>query len=236
VGCGLLAGALGATVGNPADLCMVRMQADGRLPLDQRRNYRHAFDALVRVSREEGVLSLWKGTQATVNRAMMVTASQMACYDTTKEALVAHTPLGDSALTHTLASLVAGAAASVMSNPFDVAKTRLQNMKVDGATGQPPYRGTLDCLTQTVRGEGPRALFKGLSATFTRQTPLNVVRFVMLEKFNQWLGELGLAGVILDDGPAAAAPGPPWCPHGKPPRRCGDCLQETKLRLLGLAH
>jgi len=37
-------------------------------------------------------------------------------------------------------------------------------MKVDGATGQPPYRGTLDCLTQTVRGEGPRALFKGLSA------------------------------------------------------------------------
>jgi hypothetical protein len=31
--CGLGAGAIGAAVGNPADLAMVRMQADGRLPM-----------------------------------------------------------------------------------------------------------------------------------------------------------------------------------------------------------
>ena len=47
--CGLGAGAIGAAVGNPADLAMVRMQADGRLPLELRRNYRHGGEALMRV-------------------------------------------------------------------------------------------------------------------------------------------------------------------------------------------
>ena len=59
--CGLGAGAIGAAVGNPADLAMVRMQADGRLPKELRRNYRHGGEALARVVREEGVLALWRG-------------------------------------------------------------------------------------------------------------------------------------------------------------------------------
>ena len=45
---------IGALVGNPADLTLVRMQADGRLPHNQRRNYRHAGDAVYRIAREEG--------------------------------------------------------------------------------------------------------------------------------------------------------------------------------------
>lgn len=38
---GFFSGAVGAVIGNPADLAMVRMQADGRLPPHLRRNYRH---------------------------------------------------------------------------------------------------------------------------------------------------------------------------------------------------
>ena len=44
--CGLTAGALGAIVGNPADLSLIRMQADGTLPPEQRRGYKNVFDAL----------------------------------------------------------------------------------------------------------------------------------------------------------------------------------------------
>ena len=43
---GLIAGGVGAAVGNPADVAMVRMQADGRLPIEQRRNYKSVVDAL----------------------------------------------------------------------------------------------------------------------------------------------------------------------------------------------
>ena len=37
--CGLAAGGLGALVGSPADLTLIRMQADTNLPVEQRRNY-----------------------------------------------------------------------------------------------------------------------------------------------------------------------------------------------------
>ena len=227
----MAAGALGAAVGNPADLCMVRMQADGRLPVEQRRNYKHAIDALARVAREEGVLNLWQGTQATINRAMIVTAAQMSFYDQAKEVIM-KTPLGDTPATHTLASLVAGGAASLASNPFDVAKTRLQNMKTE-ADGSKPYSGTFDCIGKTVRNEGPRALFKGLTATFTRQAPLNVVRFVALEQLNKMFDRMGHAPVILDN---VSFNKPVLCRCGKELRKCGVCLRETKLDLLGLSH
>ncbi|XP_018475357.1 mitochondrial dicarboxylate/tricarboxylate transporter DTC [Raphanus sativus] len=51
--CGLTAGAIGACVGSPADLALIRMQADNTLPLPQRRNYTNAFHALYRISADE---------------------------------------------------------------------------------------------------------------------------------------------------------------------------------------
>ena len=42
----LFAGAVGATIGNPGDLCMVRMQADGKLPPELRRGYGNVFNAM----------------------------------------------------------------------------------------------------------------------------------------------------------------------------------------------
>ena len=46
--CGLTAGGLGALVGSPADLTLIRMQADSTLPPEQRRNYKGVGDAMVR--------------------------------------------------------------------------------------------------------------------------------------------------------------------------------------------
>lgn len=47
IAAGLIAGGIGAAVGNPADVAMVRMQADGRLPPAERRNYRSFAAGLV---------------------------------------------------------------------------------------------------------------------------------------------------------------------------------------------
>jgi len=47
----MIAGAMGGIAGNPADIVNIRMQADGRSPPDQRRNYKHAIDGLVRITR-----------------------------------------------------------------------------------------------------------------------------------------------------------------------------------------
>lgn len=181
---GLIAGGVGAAVGNPADVAMVRMQADGRLPVAQRRNYKNVVDAISRMAKQEGVASLWRGSGLTVNRAMIVTASQLASYDQIKEAILERHVMADGLGTHVTASFAAGFVASVASNPVDVIKTRVMNMKVE-AGREPPYSGALDCALKTVRAEGPMALYKGFIPTISRQGPFTVVLFVTLEQLRK---------------------------------------------------
>ncbi|KAL5753351.1 hypothetical protein ACOSQ2_023858 [Xanthoceras sorbifolium] len=186
IAAGLIAGGIGAAVGNPADVAMVRMQADGRLPVAQRRNYKSVVDAITRMAKQEGVTSLWRGSSLTVNRAMLVTASQLASYDQIKETILEKGLMRDGLGTHVTASFAAGFVAAVASNPVDVIKTRVMNMKVEpGAV--PPYTGALDCALKTVRAEGPMALYKGFIPTISRQGPFTVVLFVTLEQVRKLL-------------------------------------------------
>ncbi|KAL3514257.1 hypothetical protein ACH5RR_026974 [Cinchona calisaya] len=186
IAAGLLAGGIGAAVGNPADVAMVRMQADGRLPVSERRNYKGVVDAITKMSREEGIASLWRGSSLTVNRAMIVTASQLASYDQIKEAILDHGTMSDGIGTHVTASFAAGFVAAVASNPVDVIKTRVMNMKVQPGMA-PPYCGALDCALKTIRSEGPMALYKGFIPTISRQGPFTVVLFVTLEQVRKIL-------------------------------------------------
>ncbi|KAG1342285.1 Mitochondrial uncoupling protein 5 [Cocos nucifera] len=116
----------------------------------------------------------------TVNRAMIVTASQLATYDQAKEAILLWGVMGDGLGTHVTASFAAGVVAA------DVVKTRVMNMKVERGAA-PPYAGALDCLLKTVRAEGPMALYKGFIPTVSRQGPFTVVLFVTLEQVRKLL-------------------------------------------------
>ena len=186
IAAGLIAGGIGAAVGNPADVAMVRMQADGRLPPSQQRNYKSVVDAIMKMAKDEGVASLWRGSSLTVNRAMLVTASQLASYDELKEMILEKGLMRDGLGTHVTASFAAGFVAAVTSNPVDVIKTRVMNMKVEPGAA-PPYSGPLDCAVKTVRAEGPMALYKGFIPTITRQGPFTVVLFVTLEQVRKLL-------------------------------------------------
>ncbi|KAK4356223.1 hypothetical protein RND71_025194 [Anisodus tanguticus] len=183
---GLIAGGIGAAVGNPADVAMVRMQADGRLPMAQRRNYKSVVDAITQMSKSEGVTSLWRGSSLTVNRAMLVTASQLASYDEFKEMILRKGLMKDGLGTHVTASFAAGFVAAVASNPVDVIKTRVMNMKVEPGMA-PPYNGALDCAMKTIKAEGPMALYKGFIPTISRQGPFTIVLFVTLEQVRKIL-------------------------------------------------
>jgi solute carrier family 25 oxoglutarate transporter 11 len=180
----LVSGGFGAVVGNPADLAMVRMQADGRLPVHERRNYTGVGNALSRMVKQDGVTSLWTGSAPTVTRAMLVTAAQLATYDQIKDSIKESRVVPEGLATQVVASCGAGVLASVASNPIDVVKTRVMNMKV-GAGEAAPYRGALDCAVKTVRAEGPLALYKGFVPTVTRQGPFAIVMFLSLEQIKK---------------------------------------------------
>ena len=123
-GAGLAAGGLAAIVGNPADLALIRMQSDGMKPAAQRANYTSVIDALVRISKQEGVARLWAGSYPTVVRAMALNFGQLAFFSEAKQQLK-NTSLSSRTQTLT-ASAVAGFFASFLSLPFDFMKTRLQ--------------------------------------------------------------------------------------------------------------
>jgi hypothetical protein len=181
LGSALLSGGIAAAVANPTDVAMVRMQADGNLPVHARRNYRHVFDALIHIVRHEGVRNLWRGVDATVNRAMLVNVGHTAAYDQSKEFLMRTAPMwfGDDVKTHFSASMCSAFAASVLSNPLDVVKTRLMQMKDN------KYSGSIDCLVKTVQAEGPLALYKGFVPTFARQAPFVVVTWLTMEQLKR---------------------------------------------------
>lgn len=140
-GIGMTAGAVGAFFGNPAEISLIRMTADGRLPAAERRGYKNVFDALIRITREEGVLTLWRGCIPTMGRAMVVNAAQLASYSQAKELLIAKCNMTEGIPLHFVASMISGLITTAASMPVDIAKTRIQNMKI--VNGKPEYSGAI---------------------------------------------------------------------------------------------
>lgn len=174
----MTAGGIGAIVGTPAEITLIRMTADGRLPPAERRNYKHAFDALARITRDEGILTLWRGWQPTVLRAMVLNAAQLSVYSQAKQTLLSTGLMKDGTPAHFVASLISGFASTVVSIPIDITKTRLQNMKNN------EYSGTLDVLTKVVRREGVLALWAGFVPYFLRLGPHTIITFLIMEQLN----------------------------------------------------
>ncbi len=122
----------------------------------------------------------------TVIRAACVTAGQLASYDHTKFYIKEHNLLEDGVPLHIMASLVSGFCATTVAAPADVIKTRIMADRSSG--GRPLYNGTLDCLVQTVRHEGPQALMKGWLPSYLRLGPHFIVSLPLYEQFRRLLG------------------------------------------------
>ncbi len=174
----LFAGAVGAMVGNPADLSLVRMQSDNNLPKEERRNYKHVGDALIRTVREEGVFTLWRGSLPTVVRAMAMNFSLLVPFEETKKILTPY--IKNNRLRAITASMISGACATVLSLPFDNVKTKLQKMK-KLADGSFPYKGVTDCILKTAKYEGIGRLWVGINTYYVRVAPHAVIALVTNE-------------------------------------------------------
>lgn len=183
---GAASGAVAGVVGNPAEVALVRMTADGRLRPEERRNYAHVGDALYRVFRDEGMAGVMRGTMATVGRAVLLNAVQLGTYSQAKKALQSSSSpwLQGGMLQHITAGMISGLACTIVSLPVDMAKTRLQQMK-PLPNGQMPYNGSVDCILSVVRKEGVLALWKGFTPYFLRLGPHTILAFIFLEQLNK---------------------------------------------------
>lgn len=183
-GIGMTAGAIGAFVGTPAEVSLIRMTADGRMPADQRRGYTNVFNALLRMTREEGLFTLWRGCVPTMARAVVVNAAQLSSYSQSKQFLLSLSYFNDNILCHFCASMISGLVTTAASMPVDIAKTRIQNMRT--IDGKPEYRNGLDVLLRVTRQEGFFSLWKGFTPYYARLGPHTVLTFIFLEQMNKY--------------------------------------------------
>uniref|UniRef100_A0A7R9YVR0 Uncharacterized protein n=2 Tax=Chlamydomonas euryale TaxID=1486919 RepID=A0A7R9YVR0_9CHLO len=188
---GLTAGGMGALVGTPADLTLIRMQADSTLPPAERRNYKGVGDAFVRIVKADGVAGLFRGAVPTVTRAMALNMGMLASNDQAKEMFVdAGFPKGGY-VSVMGGAFIAGFFASACSLPFDFVKTRMQKMQ-PMADGTMPYKNSLDCAMKTLAQEGPLKFYTGFPTYIMRIGPHVVFTLVFVDLLPKLQKQVGL--------------------------------------------
>ena len=184
---GMTSGGIGSFVGTPSELALVRMSNDSKLPEKQRRNYLSVVDCVQRIAREEGLTKLWTGGRVTVLRAMLLSACALAFTSDIKLRLTGTGIFGESGQFFGgipllfCATLVSSFIANIVSNPFDVVKSRMQNQQKD-SKGQLQYSGMTDCFLKIVGDEGVPKLWAGFVPAFLKLAPYTVISLILTEK------------------------------------------------------
>jgi solute carrier family 25 oxoglutarate transporter 11 len=182
----LFAGVTSALIGNPSDLALVRFQSDFTLPPEQRRNYKHVFDAFFRIIKEEGALSLWRGSAPSIARGVSVNVGQLVSFDEFKALVTEYRGVWD-LTSRVYTSILSGIVCSIVALPADNLKTKLQKMKAN-PDGTMPYKGMLDCLVKSVSREGPFGLWVGLPTFICRVIPHSTAVLLILDYLNTHFG------------------------------------------------
>ncbi|TNY19020.1 mitochondrial carrier [Rhodotorula diobovata] len=176
------AGGLGGLAGNPADVILVRMTADAGRPAEKRLGYKHCFDGVFRIVREEGAGALFRGVGPNCARAMLMNASQLATYDTFKGMLMSTGFFKEGLALYFASSFMAGTVATTICAPFDVIKTRIMNSSGNSSIGS--------VVANLFKQEGAKGFFKGWTPAWIRLSPNTIIVFLTLENLKQGIDYL----------------------------------------------
>ncbi|CAH1783501.1 unnamed protein product [Owenia fusiformis] len=180
---GGISGAIGSSIATPTDLVKVRLQAEGNLPQGQTPRYTGTFDAFRQIIKYEGIRGLYVGVGPTVQRAAILTATQIPAYDHIKHSILNHELMSEGTQLHFITSFMAGFVTACTTSPVDVIKTRIMNQK-----GKAKYSSTVHCLIKTIQAEGPLGLYKGFIPNWMRIGPHTVVSFLIFEQLRKLVG------------------------------------------------
>ncbi|KAK2196703.1 bifunctional Mitochondrial substrate-solute carrier/Mitochondrial carrier domain superfamily [Babesia duncani] len=180
-GIGLISGGIGAFVGNPADLALVRMQSDSNVPKEKRKNYKGFFNTLFRIAKEDGVLGFWRGASPTIVRAMSINMAMLATYEDVKKRL---TPYMNKYYVYIISGSISGIFSATFSLPFDFVKTCLQKQNV----GKPEYRGITHCFIKNFREGGISRFYASYNTYYMRIAPHVILTLILKEVISSSLG------------------------------------------------
>jgi hypothetical protein len=167
-------GAFGASIANPLDVVRVRMSceygvidaASGTLTtgmrVGEKPRWRNSFHCLVACYESEGLVGgLWRGVSATVARAALLSAGQLASYDHSKQCLLRQ-GYPDGSQVHSLSAIISGLVATTVCNPADVMKSALMSAARDASAGA--KLSPLAIASTIVRTQGVLGFWRGWTA------------------------------------------------------------------------
>jgi solute carrier family 25 (adenine nucleotide translocator) protein 4/5/6/31 len=143
--------------------------------------YRHTWDCVVRVAREQGWRSFWRGNVASVLRYFPQQAFTFATKDTFQRwfSSPAHTTWWHRALANLAAGGLAGGVTLLAAYPLDVVRTRMAT-DVRRADGGMLLR---NCVRQMWADGGVGAFYRGLPVALTGVVVFKVVSAVIFFSF-----------------------------------------------------
>jgi len=142
-------------------------------------------DAFLKISRTEGISSLWSGLSPTLVLAVPTTAIYFTMYEQLKvcidsqrralssqpRILTEETPKWVSLTSGGLARL----AAVTLVSPLELVRTKMQSQKM-------PWSDVHKCLTELVRVQGIKGLWNGYTATLLRDVPFSALYWPLYEQ------------------------------------------------------
>lgn len=129
---------------------------------------RETCQILIAIPKVEGPRALFKGLGPNLIGVVPARAINFYAYGNGKKLISQHFNNGqESAWVHLTAAAAAGIATGTATNPIWLVKTRLQldKSQAKGGRGR-QYKNAFDCTMKTLKQEGIRGLYRGLSASY----------------------------------------------------------------------
>ncbi|KAK8151747.1 mitochondrial carrier domain-containing protein [Phyllosticta citrichinensis] len=152
-------------------------------------HFRETFQILFAIPRTEGWRALFKGLGPNLVGVVPARAINFYTYGNGKRLISTYLNGGqEAAWVHLCAAACAGIVTGTATNPIWLVKTRLQLDKSHAKElgGGRQYKNALDCTMQTLRLEGIRGLYKGLSASYLGVTE-STLQWMLYEQMKMGL-------------------------------------------------
>lgn len=195
-----MTGALGAAIANPLDVVRVRMSCEGGLVdassgvlttgmrAGHPPRWSSSAHCLLDCLEREGVVrGLWRGVGATVSRAALLSAGNLASYDHSKTLLLRHGWVAEeNGQLHMACAIISGLVATTACNPADVLKSALMSARASGAAGSAVT--PLGVARNIVATQGLPGFWRGWLAAYARAGPAFFIQMPLVELLRHRLG------------------------------------------------
>jgi len=135
--------------------------------ITEAQRYKGLVDCFVRIPKEQGFLSFWRGNLANVIRYFPTQALNFAFKDKYKQIFLGGVDKNKQFGRYFLGNLASGGAAGATSlcfvYPLDFARTRLAADV--GSGGNRQYTGLINCLASNFKSDGPIGLYRGFGVS-----------------------------------------------------------------------